>query len=452
MHIPKRPGLRRIGLLATVVAATIIITAGCSSTTTSNVKTSTKGYTEYPTILTTANKGKTVTFWGWDTLKFNKPIEDYVKQVAGVTVKGRVVPNADIQKKIKLAVQTHTLPDVFKAGTGDIPTLVQIGAVSDITDLVAKYRKYLPANGWKSVTYKGKVYGIPVNSPAGGMFYRQDILTKYGIDPASLDTWDKFVAAALKIHDASKGTVSLFGYQKSLSLGVIIALINLNHAQLIDKNNKVAINADSPEWQSTMATIKKLIAPGVGKELPEFTPPWYQAMKDGTLAAFPAGTWFAQTIQAQAPDTKVDWNFQPFPAIQEGGDRYVDYGSAIITVSSQAKDRAAAFELAKAWSIDPEGAVGIGLEKEGISVVTTAALDSSFVKGPQPYFANNQPYWKDATDAYNKITFSQPANTGYSQALTIFGTDLAAFQAGQSADAFLTKVASDMREQIKGLK
>jgi hypothetical protein len=85
-------------------------------------------------------------------------------------------------------------------------------------------------------------------------------------------------------------------------------------------------------------------------------------------------------------------------------------------------------------------------------VVGTAALTSDYVNKPQEWFASNQPYWKDATQAYSKITFSTAPTPANAQALTIFGTDLAQFQAGQSSDAFLSKLAGDLKEQIKGVK
>jgi len=317
---------------------------------------------------------------------------------------------------------------------------------------VASYKDSLPAVGWQSVTYKGRIWAIPANSPAAGMFYRNDVLKKFGIDPAALTTWDAYIAAAKKLSDASAGKIHLFGYQQELSGGLQRALINLNHATLLKDDLTVAVSSQSPEWQATMALIRKLFEPGIGTELAEWSPQWYQAMRDGTLASFPSGTWFVETLKRQAPDTKGLWTFEPLPAVVEGGDRYPNMGSAIIVLSSSTKQPDAAFELAKAWSIDPEGSIGIGLEQLGISVVGTAALSSDYVKQPHEYFANGQAYWVDATEAFDKITFSQPPTVAASQAFQIFGTDLPEFLAGQSADDFLTKLAGDLKSQIRGAK
>lgn len=453
MHSIPRAGIRRLAVVAAAAATVAIVASGCSATTTPADAPDASDYTKYESILTDEHTGESVDFWGWDTLEFNKPIEDYVRAVAGVDTKGRQIPNEDLLTQLKLAVQGGGMPDIFKSGTSNIPTLVQIGAVRDITDLVEPYRDYLPDIGWEQVTYDGKIYGIPVNSPAGGMFYRADVLAEYGIDPASLDTWDKYVAAAKQLSEASNGEVHLFGFEQSIAVGVQMTFIQQQHVWLHDADGNVTISGDDPGWLKVMETMRKVLEPGVGKEVPEWSPEWFQAMKDGSLASFPSGTWFVQTLIQQAPDTKGAWTFTPYPAAEEGGDRYVDFGSAIIAISSKTDKAEAAFELAKAWSIDPEGAVGLGLEELGISVVSTAALDSDYVTEPHEYFANDQAYWKDATDAYSNISWSPPVTDVNQQALGVFSTDLSEWiEGGLSDEEFLDKVADDLKTQVKGLK
>jgi len=409
---------------------------------------------KYESILTDQYKGSNLTFWGWDETDFNKPVEDYVKEAAGITVEDRVVPNADILTQIQLAAtQGSGLPDVFKSGTANLPTLVELGAVRDLTDMVQPYKHLLPDIGWEQVTLDGKIWGIPVNSPAGGMFYRADVLEQYNIDPTTLDTWDKYFDAAKKVADESGGKVHLWGYQQSLAIGAQMIAIQGNHAAFFNEDGDLAISPESPEWNNAMDTIRDMLQPGVGKEVPEWSPEWFQAMKDGSIASYPMGTWFAQTILQQAPDSKGAWTFTPFPAPASTGDRYVDFGSATIHISSQTQQPEAALQLVEAWSIDPQGAIGICLEELGVSVVSTAALDSEFAKAPHEYFANDQAYWVDATKAYAGITWSPPVNTANGQALSIFGTDLAEFiGSSMTNQEFLTKVVADLKSQIKELQ
>lgn len=447
-------GRSRALVLAALTAATALL-VGCTSAPSVDPSASGK-YNDYPSILSDKYAGANLTFWGWDKQSFDKPIEDYVKAVAGIGTKGRQVAGNDMVTQLQLAAtQGSGLPDVFKSGTANIPQLVKIGAAADMTKLVAPYKKYLPDIGWKQVTYKGKIWGIPVNSPAGGMFYRADVLKKYGIDPASLDTWDKYFDAAKKLATDSGGKNHLWSYQQSLSIGVQMIAIQENHAAFFNADGSLAISPDSPEWNNAMDLIRQMLQPGISKEVPEWGQDWFQAIKDGSVASFPQGTWFLQTIIQQAPDSKGDWAFMPYPAPASTGDRYVDFGSSTIHISTQSKDPKAALQLALAWSIDPEGAVGIGLEKLGISVVASSVADSKFATSPSPYFANDQAYWVDADKAYQGITWSPPINSDNAQALAIFGTALADFikkKDSMSNSQFLKTVISQMKSQIKSLQ
>lgn len=456
-----RVGLRRsraLGLFAVAAAAALAV-SGCSGDGGGGGggdadPTVPAEYTEYESILSADYSGTTLDFWGWDEQSFNQPVEDYVKAVAGITVNGRQIPGDDMMTQLQLATtQGSGLPDVFKKGTSDIPALVELGAVADMTELVEPYKEYLPDFGWEQVTYDGKIWGIPVNSPAGGMFYRADVMEEYGIDPTTLDTWDKYFDAAKTISEESGGETYLWGYQQALSIGAEMIAIQGNHAAFFNEDGTLAISPESPEWNNAMDLIREMLQPGVGKEVPEWSEEWFQAMKDGSIASYPSGTWFVQTIMQQAPDTQGMWTFVPYPAPESTGDRYVDFGSATIHISSQTDNPEAALQLALAWSIDPMGAVGIGLQELGISVVSTAALESDFANAPHEYFANDQAYWVDATQAYADITWSPPITSMNAQALGIFNTALSEFYGSDmSNEEFLQLVIDQMNSQIQELQ
>jgi multiple sugar transport system substrate-binding protein len=53
-------------------------------------------------------------------------------------------------------------------------------------------------SSWASVSFNKKVYGIPHGIGPGGLMYRTDILTKYGI--AVPTTWDEYLTAVRKLH------------------------------------------------------------------------------------------------------------------------------------------------------------------------------------------------------------------------------------------------------------
>jgi lactose/L-arabinose transport system substrate-binding protein len=403
-------------------------------------------------LMTQKAAGQSITVWGWDKPEFNKVVEDYIKQSAGVTINGQTYGGDDEWKKITTSAAAGVgLPDAFKSGTYNVPQLVEMGAVIDLTPLVAPYKDLLPDVAWQMSTYNGKIYTVPANSPASGFFWRYDVCDKYGIDPDSINTWDDFMAAGLKVQQDSGGKNHFMYTPATGPHGMIFTAIQQeNRAQVLTNDLKVAIGPDSQPWKDTLDLNKKLLDAKFSIVMDEWAEPWYQAMKDGSVACYPIGTWFVETIIQQAPDTKGMWYFTPFAAVKAGGDRYTNSGSASCFISSQTQKIDASWEWCKAWCLDPHGTLDLGLETLGISCISNAALDNSYVKAPHPYFAKNQAYWLAATEAFTKSTYVPPATKLDGDATTIFNTEIEKFWKGSVSEAdFLTNVANQLHTQLK---
>lgn len=375
---------------------------------------------EEGSVMTKKADGQEVVAWGWDKPEFNKKVEDYIKESSGVTVKGQTMAQADEIAKITASSAAGTgLPDCFKLGTADIPRLVEQNAVKDITDLVASYKDLLPQVAWDTVTYQGKIWGIPANSPAGGMYYRYDICQQYGIDPSTLTTWDKWLEAGRKVVAESGGKVSWFNASKDkINIPMDWTIFQQFKAEIISADSKVTINSEN--YKNALEFLRKIRDAKIAAPIDDWSAPWYQSMKDGTVACYGNGTWFVQTFIQQAPDTKGKWFFAPFPAVTEGGDRYPNYGSAVCFISSETEKVDAAFEWCKAWTLDKKGSLDIGLKELGISVISNTALKDDFVNQPHEYFAQNQAYWKLATEAFTNSTYVPPIVKEKSEADTIW--------------------------------
>ena len=396
--------------------------------------------------------GQAISVWGWDKPEFNKVVEDYVKQSAGVTINGQTYGFDDEWKKITTSSAAGVgLPDAFKAQTGKVPQLVEMGAVMDLTPLIAPYKNLLPDVAWQMSTYNGKIYTVPANSPASGFFWRYDVCQKYGIDPDAINTWDDFMVAGQKIMKDSGGKNTFMYTPAAGPHGMIFTAIQQeNRAEMLTSDLKVAIGPDSQPWKDTLELNKKMLDAKFSISMDEWTEPWYQAMKDGSVACYPIGTWFVETIIQQAPDTKGMWYFTPFAAVKAGGDRYTNSGSASCFISSQTQKVDAAWEWVKAWCLDPHGTLDLGLKTLGISCISNAALDNSYVTAPHPYFAKSQPYWLAATEAFTKSTYVPPITKLDGDASTIFNTEIEKFWKGSASEAdFLTNVANQLHTQLK---
>lgn len=89
-------------------------------------------------------------------------------------------------------------------------------------------------------TFKGKLYGIPFWTSGGLLYYRTDLLAKYGFDPPK--TWDELVRQAQAIVEGEKGRdPAIHGYSAQFKQyeGLVCDMqefVLSNGGQLLDKN------------------------------------------------------------------------------------------------------------------------------------------------------------------------------------------------------------------------
>ena len=401
-------------------------------------------------VMTRIAEGETITVWGWDVPEFNKKIEDYIYEVSGVKVNGQTMAQEDEISKITVAAASGKgLPDAFKLNNTDIPRLVAQNAIMDITDLVEPYKDYLPQVAWDMVTYDGKIWGIPANSPAGGMFYRYDVCEKYGINPDEITTWDEWIAAGKKVVEESNGEVMWFNAPKDkVGSPLDTTIFQQYRAELLSSDHKVTVN--SQNYRDALTLLEEIRDAGISAEIEDWSAPWYQSMKDGTVACYGNGTWFVQTLIQQAPDTLEKWYFTPFPTIEEGGDRYPNFGCATCFISSQTQKTDAAFEWCKAWTLDEKGSLEISLKELGVSVVSNAALENEYVNQPHEFFAQEQPYWRLATEAFANSTYVPPFFMDSTEATTIWNRFYEQWWLGEmDMDTALTEAENEIKTKLK---
>src|ERR671921_742706 len=122
---------------------------------------------------------------GQDSTGTLQPLVDkFNKQKKGFKVKYQAMPTDSGAYFDKLRTQ-------FQAGVGDIDVIggdviwpAQFAANGWILDLTDKFPKseqdkFLPGT-ISSVTYDGKIYGVPWYTDAGMLYYRKDLLEKSG--------------------------------------------------------------------------------------------------------------------------------------------------------------------------------------------------------------------------------------------------------------------------------
>ena len=116
------------------------------------------------------------------------------KALAGCAAGGTDLPDVVTIENSEAEVYWARFPDCFA-------NLKEFG--------VDKYRNAFPPFKWPELTAGDATYSLPWDFGPAVMFYRRDLYEKAGVDPASIKTWDDFLAAGKKILAATDGKVKM---------------------------------------------------------------------------------------------------------------------------------------------------------------------------------------------------------------------------------------------------
>ena len=165
----------------------------------------------------------------------------------------------------------------FAAKSSDVDVImidvVWPGVIKDHLVDLKKYSKGAESKHFPAIvannTVDGKLLGIPFFTDAGLLFYRKDLVEKYGLKAPN--TWDELAAAAKKIQDGERAAGSAdfqgFVFQAKAYEGLTCDALEWVHSfgggDIVDKAGNITINnPQAAKALDTAATWIGTIAPG----------------------------------------------------------------------------------------------------------------------------------------------------------------------------------------------
>ncbi len=191
-------------MVSTLAIATALSLAACGAGSRTGSETATKVACDFtnPPAATTIN-----------VLAYNSSAVDPFSNtmVASCTHDNVTVKHDPIDFAGQLEKTTATLAgdsgtyDIIETYTYAIPDLASRGKLQPLDDVLAKYQDQytlneLDPNTLKSMTYEGKLYGLPMQSQLLTMVYRKDLFEKNGMAPPT--TFEELRTGAKKLQDA----------------------------------------------------------------------------------------------------------------------------------------------------------------------------------------------------------------------------------------------------------
>jgi lactose/L-arabinose transport system substrate-binding protein len=346
-----------------------------------------------------------ITIWSWNiaasSLKstipgFNKQfpnvkvtVEDlgnqqtFDKMLAGCAAGGVGLPDIISVENHESEIFWSQFPDCF----ADLKTL---GYTDEIAAQFPDFKR-------AELEVDGKAYAMPWDSGPVTMFYRRDFYEKAGIDPATIKTWDDFIAAGKKVQEANPGvTMTQADINGDAEFFRMIA--NEQGCGYFSGDGQ-SITVNKPGCVAALETVKKLKDAGL-----LIAGTWdekIQASTAGTVATHMYGGWYEGTIRSTSPDLAGKWGVYTMPSASADGPRAANLGGSALAVSASSKNKEAAWAYVNYTLGTNEGQVTM-LKEFGLVPSLLSALDDPYVKQDQPYWGG-QKVWVDILSTLPKV-------------------------------------------------
>src|SRR5262245_3155877 len=153
--------------------------------------------------------GKSIAIWHHQTAGegpklIQQAVDRFKHDTPAVQVEVVAINNDAYKTKIKVAIGARNAPCVFPTwGGGPLHEYVKAGQIADLTPFMTKdnYKERFPTAAFDSVTFDGKIYGVPVeNTAIAVIIYNKAIFQKYDLKPPANESELLEIVRTLKRH------------------------------------------------------------------------------------------------------------------------------------------------------------------------------------------------------------------------------------------------------------
>ncbi|OWL97988.1 ABC transporter substrate-binding protein [Deinococcus indicus] len=295
-------------------------------------------------------------------------------------------------------------------------------------------------------TVNGKLVAMPWFTDAGLMYYRTDLLKKYGFKSAP-KTWTELALMAKKIQDGEQKTNKAFtGFvwqgknYEGLTCDALEWVVSFGGGTIVDAKGNITINnAQAVKALDTAASWIKSISPaGVTTYAEEEARGIFQAGNAAFMRNWP----YAWAL-GQGDDSKVKGKIGVAPLPSGGSRNAATLGGWQLGVSSYSKNQAAAIDLVRYLASPAEQKIR-AIEGTYNPTIATLYKDKDILKA-NPFFGSLYDVFTSAV-----ARPSGPTKGKYNQVSQAFSTAVSDVLNGKmKGQAAVAKLSTDLA-RIKG--
>ncbi len=297
----------------------------------------------------------TLTMWHIWTQKSDKTngsivegvIEEWNKNNPNIQIKSEIVENERYKTKIKTAISTNELPDIFFSwGSGFSKPFVEAGKVLNLNPyLDDEIKNKVKKDMFDNIEYNDEIYGLPITLSIGTFYYNKKLFEENNVNiPKNYDEllqsikiFSKLGIIPLGTSGMDKWTTMLYydilALQEGGINGVKAALEGNNYALLLKTAYKMKELSEAGAFNEDNLTLTR-------DELE-------MKFKNGKVAMYYTGNWFIGDLENSS--VKEDIGISNFPIDKYPLDEKVFLGGSTdyLMVSNNSKHKEEAVEAIK---------------------------------------------------------------------------------------------------------
>ncbi len=142
-----------------------------------------------------------------DPEPFQRLLKKFEQENHGIKIKDETLPASTDEQHQIYVINLESESSDFDVLSMDViwvPEFARAGWLRELSHLIplGKRHEFFPGP-MQAVSYRGDIYAIPWYIDAGLLYYRKDLLKKYGFSPPA--TWQELVSSAQYIMSREKG-------------------------------------------------------------------------------------------------------------------------------------------------------------------------------------------------------------------------------------------------------
>lgn len=278
-----------------------------------------------------AQEAVNLTFWAWTPHTQNQ-VDLFMQKYPHIKVTLENIGGEDQNTKIRAALRAGTgFPDVVQAEFQRIPSFRAVDALLDLAPYGGNdVRDQFVDWAWESVSDGDAVYAMPWDSGPMGLLYRSDLFEAAG-SATPPETWEGFAELAKKYATDNPGRY-LTNFGANNGGWMIGVLWQAGSKPFSGSGADITIRINDEPAKKWATYWQDLLDAKAVDLTPNWTPEWFAAFDNGTIASWIAAAWSPVQLTNVAKASIGKWHASQIPQWTAGRKDTSNWGGSTFSV------------------------------------------------------------------------------------------------------------------------